>query len=243
LNIAHMGASAEAPPNTLAAFRLAREHGADVIELDVTTTLDGVVVVSHDLTVDRCTDGHGAIAEMTLAQIKSLDAGIRFGERFRGEKIPTLEETIDWATNSRMRLCIEVKGDTLASYLRTARATVELLRRRNWLRWATLTSFNGACISAMKVLEPRLSWAYDPEQRPDYEPWEVCAEALGHSANFLLYRHDLLTEEILVEAHHHGFAVWTWTVNEPEEMARLAQLGVDGIMTDRPGLLASLLRA
>ena len=179
LVIAHQGASGQYPGNTLAAFRGALGAGADVIELDVTYTLDGVVVVSHDLTVDRHTDGHGHIPEMTLAEIRTLDAGVRKGPQFAGERIPTLEETLAWAENAPMRLCIEVKGDTPERYLRAGRLTVELLQRRSFLQNVTLTSFSPVCIQAMKALEPRLAWGYDPDEHRPYTPWEVCGEALA----------------------------------------------------------------
>jgi glycerophosphoryl diester phosphodiesterase len=239
-NIAHQGASALYPPNTLAAFRAAREAGADIIELDVTYTRDGVAVVSHDLAVDSCTDGHGLIPEMTLAEVKRLDAGVRFGERFRGERIPTLAETLDWLAHNPIRLCIEVKGERLEQYLRAGEVTVDLLRARDCLRWVTLTSFSGELIGAMKAHEPRLSWGYDPDEYRTYAPWEVCEEALACGASFLLHRHSTLAPETVDEAHQHGFAVWAWTVDEPAGMRRLMAMGVDGIMTNRPDVLAAV---
>ena len=105
-NIAHQGASRVCPPNTLRAFRRAISMGADWIELDVVGAADGAVIVSHDTTVDRCTDGTGRIAGMTLAELKRLDAGIRFGPPFAGERLPTLIEVIDAVSQSPVRLCI-----------------------------------------------------------------------------------------------------------------------------------------
>lgn len=241
LVIAHQGASRLYPPNTLAAFGGAVEAGADIIELDVTHTLDGVVVVSHDLTVDRHTDGHGLIPDMTLAEVKRLDAGIRFGQQFAGERIPTLEETLTWAERNPIRLCIEVKGDTPEQYLRAGRATVEMLQQRGFLQNATLTSFSPTCIQAMKALEPRLSWGYDPDERRTYTPWDVCCEALACAANFLLYDHRRLSAGIVEEAHQHGFALWAWTADDRKDLTRLIEMGVDAIMTNRPDVLAKLL--
>ena len=239
--IAHQGASAGYPSNTLAAFRAARAMGADIIEIDVTYTCDGVVVVSHDLSVDRYTDGHGYIPEMTLAEVKRLDAGIRKGAQFAGERIPTLEEALAWRQANPIRLCIEVKGDTPEQYLRAARGTVELLQDSNCLQPVTLTCFSGDCIRAMKALEPRLSWAYDPDEHRRYTGWEVCAETLGYGANFPLHRHDTLTAEIVDEVHQHGLALWTWTVDDPAAMRRAIGLRVDGIMTDCPDVLCAVL--
>jgi glycerophosphoryl diester phosphodiesterase len=240
LVIAHQGASGLYPSNTLAAFRGAVEAGADIIELDVTYTLDGVMVVSHDMTVDRHTGGHGYIPDMTLANIKTLDAGIRFGRQFAGERIPTLEETLAWAEHNPVRLCIEVKGDTTEHYLRAGRLTVEMLQQRSFLQNATLTSFSPQCIQAMKALEPRLSWGYDPAERRPYTPWEVCSEALACGANYLLYDHRRLSGDIVDEAHQHGFAVWAWTADAPADLKRLISIDIDAIMTNRPDVLRKI---
>jgi glycerophosphoryl diester phosphodiesterase len=243
LVIAHQGASGLYPSNTLASFRGAVEARADIIEIDVTHTLDDVIVVSHDLHVDKCTNGHGFIPEMTLAEIKRLDAGVRFGAQFAGERIPTLEEALDWAEQNPIRLCIEVKGDTIGRYLRAGRATVEMLQKRPILEKVTLTSFSSQCIQAMKPLEPRLAWGYDPDERHAYTPWEVCAEALACGASFLLFDHRRLSAEIVDEAHQHGFSLWAWTADRPADLHRLIGFGVDAIMTNRPDVLRGLLEA
>lgn len=239
--IAHQGASAACPPNTLAAFREALACGADIIELDVTCTRDGAVVVSHDLTVDACTDGHGEIAGMTLAQIKALDAGIRFGAQFARERIPTLAEALDWAREAGTRLCIEVKGESEGSYLQTARATLDLLQRRDQLQPVTLTSFSPACIQAARAWQPRLAWGLDPDERCHHSGWDLVQQVLACGATFLLHRHDTLTDEGLQELHAHGLAVWAWTADRPADLERLVEMGVDAIMTNRPDRLAGLL--
>jgi len=241
--IAHQGASATRPPNTMPAFREALACGADIIELDVVRTSDDAVVVSHDLTVDAHTTGHGAIAGMTLAEVQRLDAGVRFGAQFAGERIPTLEQVVAWARDLPIRLCIEVKADTEESYLRTARSTVTVLRQNDFLRPVTLTSFSPECIRAMKALEPRLAWGLDPDEFRAYSGWELVQQTLECDASFLLHRHDTLTGEMIEEAHHHGFAVWAWTADDPEALRRLIDLNSDGIMTNRPDVLVSILDA
>ena len=239
-NIAHQGASGQFPSNTIAAFDGALAAGADIIEIDVTHTLDDVIVVSHDLSVDKCTDGHGFIPEMTLAEVKRLDAGVRFGVQFAGQRIPTLEETLAWAETKPIRLCIEVKGDTIGRYLRAGRGTVEMLRQRRLLHSVTLTAFSPQCIQAMKALEPRLSWGYDPDERRTYTPWEVCEEALACGANFLLFDHRRLVAAYVEEAHQHGFALWAWTADNPHDLRRLIAMNVDAIMTNRPDVLQKI---
>ena len=173
--VAHQGASALRPPNTISAFRHAIELGADWIELDVVTTSDEVVVVSHDTSVDRCTDGHGDIAQMPWSQIAKLDAGIRFGQQFARERIPTLEETIAFVRDQPIRLCIEIKADAMNEFLRTARLTAQVLRACDYIRPAVITSFSAECVRAVKEMEPLLSVALDPDKQDGtYSPWELC---------------------------------------------------------------------
>src|SRR5512137_1822539 len=114
LNMGHRGAPAEAPENTLASFQRAREAGAHGVELDVMLSADGQVVVCHDFWVDRTTDGRGRIRELTVAQLKTLDAGSWFGPQFAGERIPTLRQVVDWAGQD-MLLNIELKSQGLRS--------------------------------------------------------------------------------------------------------------------------------
>jgi len=113
LNIAHQGASAYAPGNTLAAFRLALEMGADGFELDIMLSADGHLVVIHDDTVDRTTDGSGPVRQKTLAELKALDAGARFDACFAGERIPTLQEVFDLVAGNRAFVNVELKADSL----------------------------------------------------------------------------------------------------------------------------------
>lgn len=232
--IAHRGTSGRFPENTLPAYEHAIEAGADWIEFDVVSTADGVVVVSHDTSVDRCTNGTGKIRTLTRDQIKQLDAG-------GGQTIPTLAEAIDFFAAFSVRLCIEIKGDDTADYLATARRTVEMLQRRGLLQRVVMTAFNADCLRAIKLWEPTLATALDPDRQDGtYTPWELCQQVLRCGANFLLHRHETLTPDIIDEAHQHGFSLWTWTPNEPDDMRRVIDMGVDAIMTDYPDVLRSL---
>lgn len=239
--IAHRGDSANCPENTLPAFQQAIEAGADVIEFDVVTTLDNVVVVSHDTQVDRCTDGTGAIRAMTLEQIKRLDAGMRI-EGFTGTRIPTLEETLDFFDGQPVRLCIEIKGDTPAAFIATAWETVDILRSQDCLQRVVITSFNADCLRAIKSWEQQLATGLDPaRQDGSCTAWQLCGQVLDCRANFLVHRHETLTQAIVDEAHLHGFSVWTWTVDSPEDMYRVIQMNVDAIMTNHPEVLRQYL--
>jgi glycerophosphoryl diester phosphodiesterase len=216
--------------------------GADWIELDVVGAADGAVMVSHDTTVDRCTDGTGRIAGMTLAELKRLDAGIRFGPPFAGERMPTLIEVIDAVSQSPVRLCIEIKGDSADDHLRTATSTAAVLRQRDYIRPAVMTSFDPGCLAEVKRIDLRVGTALDPEgQDGTRTPWELCRQVLDCGANFMLHDHRTLTADIVLEARHHGFCVWAWTANDPAEMRRALDTGADGLMTDCPDILGALL--
>jgi glycerophosphoryl diester phosphodiesterase len=241
-NIAHQGASRARPPNTLAAFRRAIEMRADWIELDVVASADSAVIVSHDTTVDRCTDGAGRIADLSLAELKRLDAGIRFGAPFAGERLPTLEETIDIVARSPLRLCVEIKGDSPDEHRHTAALAAAVLRRRDCLRWTVVTSFDPGCLAEIRRLEPRLATALDPEpQDGTRAPWELCRQVLECGATFMLHDHRALSRAIVDEARRHGFSVWAWTANDRADMQRAVNTGADGLMTDCPDILDALL--
>ncbi len=239
--IAHRGTSGRYPENTIPAFQHAIEIGADWIEFDVMSTSDGVVVVNHDGTVDRCTNGTGKVSEMSLAQIKQLDAGIRFGDKFAGVRMPTLEESLDFLERQPVRLCVEIKGETTDESIETARKTVEILQRRASLQRSVISSFDANCLREIKNWEPLLATSLDPDKQDGtYTPWELCQQVLRCHANSMQHTYDFLTAEIVNEAHLHGFALWAWTVNEPDDMRRVIPLGVDAIMSDYPDTLRQI---
>jgi glycerophosphoryl diester phosphodiesterase len=239
--IAHRGISGRYPENTLLAFEKAVDAGSDWIELDVHTTADDIVIVSHDTQADRCTDGHGYFKTMTLPQVKQLDAGRWLDESFAGQRIPTLEETLDLIGDSRVRLCIEIKGDDTGDYLRTAWGTVHLLQKHDFLRYTIISSFNHECLRAVKTWEPLIATSLDPEpQDGSLTPWELCQQVLGFNINSMQHKYETLTPETIDEAHQHGFSLWTWTVNEPEDMRRMIEMGVDAIMTDHADVLRQI---
>jgi len=239
--IAHRGTSGRFPENTLPAFQHAVEIGADWVEFDVMTTADGVVVVNHDSSVDRCTNGTGKIRDMTLEQVKGLDAGVRFGDKFVGVRIPTLEESLDFFESQSVRLCIEIKGETTDESIQTARKTVDMLQRRGSLQRVVISSFDGECLRTIKTWEPLLATSLDPDRQDGtYTPWELCQQVLRCHANSMQHTHEFLTAEIVNEAHLHGFSLWTWTANKPEDMRRVLPMGVDAIMSDYPDVLRAI---
>lgn len=240
--IAHRGLSASYPENTLISFQKAIDLGVDWLELDVVTTADGEVIISHDTTADRCTNGTGAFKSMTLEQVKMLDAGVRFDAQFVGEPIPTLHQLLDMVEKTPIALSVEIKGDTLEEFQSTARATVTLLQQRNFLRRASIASFDLECLRAVRGWEPRLTTNLDPTpQNGSLTPWELCQQCLQAGANFMGYNYERLTQDIIDEARLHGLTFWAWTINDEESVRRIAAMDVDAILSDDAAMLKRVL--
>jgi glycerophosphoryl diester phosphodiesterase len=233
LNIAHRGASGTSPENTLAAFRAAITAGATMCELDVQPTRDLALVVIHDDTVDRTTDGQGAVAEMTLAELKRLDAGVRFkyGPR-RGEQIPTLDEVFA-ATAGQCALNIELKAGQLE------KEVVALMRKWNALGTSMVSSFDWGALARMREVEVAVRVGVLAEKNVP-QMFDAAARLSAYAIN---PRFDLVTSELCNTAHARGLKVLVWTVDAPELMRLLIGYDVDGIMTNYPARLQEVLSA
>jgi glycerophosphoryl diester phosphodiesterase len=239
LNIAHRGASAYAPENTLAAFRLALEMGADGFELDVRLSADDHLVGVHDDTVDRTTDGSGPIRQKTLAELKALDAGARFAVRFAGERIPTLQEVFDLVAGSRAFVNVEIKTDSIKGD-GLEEKLVALSRRYGLGERLLISSFNPFALWRMRRMAPDLPLAllYAEDQRiylrNRWFAFLSRPDALNPSFR-------MATQEHVRWAKSKGYGLYVWTVGEEPEMRRLIALGVDGVITDKPDLLRQVL--
>lgn len=247
LLIAHRGGSALAPENTLAAFRNGADvWGADMTELDVHASADGHCVVIHDPTVDRTTDGVGAVAELTLAELQKLDAGYRFtadgGATFpfrgRGVNIPTIDEVL--SALPRMRFIVEVKTGAaqtpLFAAIRRLDARDRVIVAGMYERDRTLFSeFRGAVSASGEELRRfyrrhRLGLGRFFPPRADVvqvpEVWE------GRR---------IVTRRFVADLAARGIPVHVWTVDDPDDMRRLLDWGVEGVLTDRPDVLGRVL--
>ena len=240
LIIAHRGASAVAPPNTLAAFAKAKELGANGIEFDVHLTADGVPVVIHNFAVDETTDGSGRVADLTLAQLKQLDAGLKFDPAFAGERIPTLEEVLAFV-DSRLLLNIELKTFSLRDN-GLEQAVVDQVERHGSGHRVLFSSFNPFSLRRVKRIAPHipagLLYATGPPLplRRGY-----LAFVAPHEARHP--RHTMVDAQYMAWARRRGYRVNVWTVDEPDEMHRLIDLGVDGIITNVPDVLRGALES
>ncbi|MGZ9223778.1 MAG: glycerophosphodiester phosphodiesterase [Anaerolineales bacterium] len=230
---AHRGASAHAPENTLAAFELALEQNADAIELDVKLSADGHAVVIHDPTLDRTTGTHGRVKDLSRSELQSLDAGIFFSEKYKGEQIPTLEEVFE-AVGKRTFINVE-----LTNYTTPRDPLVEtvcmLVKKCGLQKHVMFSSFFAWNLSKARAYLPEV-----PRGLLAFDGW-LGAWARSFGFNFGRYQalHPYLkdvTPQQVQRVHRLNRRIHVWTVNAAEDMRRLFHWGVDAIFTDDPRL-------
>ncbi len=171
----HRGASAECPENTLLAFSRAIAHGVDALELDVHLTRDDVLLVIHDSTLERTTNGTGRVRDHSLTEIRQLDAG-------QGQRAPTLDEVFGLVRSTPIRLCVEVKGETETDGLTIAEAIVRSLEAADFLGQAIVTSFSPAALLKVRALQPALATMLDPSPQDGFlTPRQICEQTLRYS--------------------------------------------------------------
>ena len=247
LVFAHQGGARRWPANTLLAFRNAAALGADVIDTDLRTTRDGALVLMHDARVDRNTDGSGAVADLTLAELKRLDAGYRFSTdggkttpwRGKGVSVPTLDEAL--AALPGLRFGVEMKDGEPAVI---GHALCAALRRHGMQLQALVSSFAQERLDAFRAACPEVATSASvAEARNFYLLHALGLAELASPAYQSLQvpvRFGALTvvsAGFVADAHSRGLAVQVWTVSDPAEMRSLIALGVDGINSDVPDLL------
>ncbi|MGA9723467.1 MAG: glycerophosphodiester phosphodiesterase family protein [Candidatus Binatus sp.] len=236
LNIAHRGASGTFPENTLSAFRAAIDAGAVMCELDVQLSRDGAVVVIHDETVDRTTDGKGKVAQLTLEELKRLDAGAKFKGTIKAgalkvaERIPTLDEVFA-VTSGKCALNIELKAGGLEHQV------AQIMQARNALSDSIVSSFNWGYLKNIQQLNFNIRIGLLAEEKP-VDLMKSAAVMRAHAIN---PRWDMVTADLCNAAHEHGLKVYTWTVDADARMRALVECGVDGIMTNYPERLRTVL--
>lgn len=227
---AHRGASAHAPENTLAAFRLALQQGAPAIEFDVKLSADGQVVIHHDPTLERSTNGQGALSRYTLRELKQLDAGSWFGDSFRGERIPTLEEVFQ-ALGGQLFMNIELTN--YSSPLDALAPKVAALVKRFGLQESVMySSFFPHNLMRAGRLTPQVARGQLALPGGAGSWQRIWGGWLALQAEHP-FEGDV-TAAGVAQAHRRGRRVHVWTVNDPPTMRRLWQMGVDGIFTDDP---------
>jgi glycerophosphoryl diester phosphodiesterase len=239
LVIGHRGFSAAAPENTLASFKKAMEVGVDMIELDVHLSKDGQVVVIHDDTLNRTTNGKGKVVSYTLDELKQLDAGSWFGSQFSGERIPTLKEVLE-LTRGQVLLYVELKGGDLGQYTLEdlADRSLQEVEKAGMLRQVLFASFDLSAIERIREKNPGIPVALI-YSRSWSSPQEVIG---GRPIPALSFRGTVLTQTNASKARQQGIKVLVWTLNTEEHMEHFLKIGVDGIITDYPDRLIKILQ-
>ena len=219
--IGHRGARGIEPENTIRSFKKALELGVDYIECDVHLTKDSQIVLMHDHTVDRTTNGTGLVNSFTYDEIRKLDAG-------KGEKIPTLQELLDLA-KGKVKLHIELKDENATE------KTVRLVEKNGMVDQVYLTCGNTETLKEVKKLNPSISM----EHIFGEPPADATERALSVGAKRVSCHISHLTKEFVQKAHENGIQVIAWPPNTVEEAKKAVECGVDLICTDRPDIVRS----
>jgi glycerophosphoryl diester phosphodiesterase len=244
VDVGHRGASAYAPENTIASFSEAADRGADYFEFDVQQTRDRRLVIMHDATLTRTTNAAAVyprrspwrVRDFTLRQIRRLDAGSWFAARYRHERVPTLGETLRAMDSSGLRMLLELKDPTPALPRLVA---AQLRRSPAWLRPGRLIvqSFDWHSVRTFHRLLPSVATAILGAPAVRQLP------AVSRYACYVNPRHTSVTAAYVRRLHARHLRVFAWTVDDRATMRRMIADRVDGIITDRPGVLRTVLHA
>jgi glycerophosphoryl diester phosphodiesterase len=231
--IAHRGASGYAPENTMAAFQKAKEMKADYFELDVQMSKDGELVIIHDNTVDRTTNGKGKVKELTLAELRQLDAGSKFSPQFAGEKIPTLAEALD-QFRGKIGILIELKSPELYPGIEE-KVAKELKKRKMHTpknEKIIVQSFNFESMKKFHHLLPEIPIGLLTSNKNDLSNTKL--KEFSTYADYVNPSYSLVTKELVNQIHKNGMKIHSWTVRDRNQVQPLLNAKVDGIITDYP---------
>ncbi len=236
--IAHRGASNYAPENTLAAFELSSRQGADGVELDVKLSADGHVIIIHDSTVDRTTDGTGKVAEFSLDALRELDAGVCFDETFRGEKIPLLDEVFE-SLGKKLFINVELTNYS-TPFDKLPDKVAQVVKRHNMTERVLFSSFNPLTLYRIHRLLPNSPIGLLMFKGNLGKLGRVVFGNLLPVASLHPHFEDT-TSKLIKDAHNKAMRVYPYTVNQAEDIQHMFKKGVDGIITDDPILTTNLM--
>jgi glycerophosphoryl diester phosphodiesterase len=232
--IAHRGASGYAPENTLAAFDRAVQLGATFIETDLHLTRDARFVAIHDTTLERTTNGKGSVHDFTLAELRRLDAGMWYDREYMGQRIPTLDEVLEFARKNDVIFYLEVKYDAAWGMHHSLAAALQ--KAENAARTIVI-SFDQTTLAALRRIDATTMMGLLADQ-PNADHVKAGLE-LG--VRQLCPKSSLVTKELVDRAHGADLQVATWTVDDPNEMRAMIAAGVDGVMTNFPDRLGAVI--
>ncbi len=239
LNIGHRGACAYYPENTMVSFRAASKMNADLLELDVQLTKDGIPLVIHDFTVNRTTNGRGNIAKFTYDDIKQLDAGSWFSREFTGERIPRLEEVLEFARNN-INLNIEIKANPKSQPGETEAKTLDLVRKYDMISSVVFSSFNIDSLKTLRKLDPKIFMGllFENSWKKKVNPVTMLEDL---KANSFHCSKSSVRKKWIKEFHSQHIPVLVYTVNAKTTMNKLIGWGINGIFTNKPDILHEVL--
>lgn len=238
LNLGHRGAREVAPENTLASFRKALELGADGIELDVMLSRDKHMVVIHDYTVDRTTNGNGRVAQLSVAELKALDAGSWFGSSYSSERLPTLQEVVEELPTDTI-INIELKGLSLLDRS-LEEEVVRLIETRKLASRVIVSSFNPLSLRRVSQLNPAIETGLLYMQHMPLPLRRAWLAPFAH-AKALHPEYTQVSPDYVHRMRQKGYHLNVWNAQEPDELQALIEAGADAVITDRPDRLRELL--
>ena len=242
LSVAHRGHSIAFPENTLEAYRKAIELGVEMIECDVNITRDGKLVMMHDSTLDRTTNGTGKVSASTWEEIQRLDAGAKFGPEFAGVRVPATEETLLLYKETGTLSCFEVKGADAGESNRIALGMVDLFIKHDMLDKAFLSSYHHEALHAAQAKCPEL--LLGPERLPDdapADPPEALRQAKTFNAPVIQHQYTVLTLDVIQLLHQNEIAVWSWSTTDEPSLVFSVEIGADAVMGDDVKLMLEVL--
>lgn len=236
LVIGHRGNSGNAPANTMEAIRQAIDIGVDMIEIDIRLTKDRVPVLIHNDTVDETTDGKGLVSEMSFDQIRKLDAGSWKDIKYKGEKIPSLMEVLDYS-KGKIYLSIDLKDESAIPEMIKAIQSADMVD--NVVICGCVESQAKAIwqidenLSVLLNTDPDLDRLAKMDDKSEFIK-EYIRRACKERFPVLNVNYKFVTDELIYKAHLRGLSVWTWTVDKEEDITRLIEMGVDGMYSNYP---------
>jgi glycerophosphoryl diester phosphodiesterase len=237
LIIAHRGFSAVAPENTLSAFRYAIRLKADMIELDVRLTKDETPVVIHDTKVDRTTNGTGKVKNFYLWSLRELDAGSWFDPKYKGEKIPTLEEVLTLA-NGKIPINVEIKSS--AGRERITEKVLAKIYEHDFAENVLISSFDPRVLRKVRKLTDKIPTGFLYHYPIYFNPVKTL-ENLGAVA--LIHNFKFTNQKLVKKIHDAGLKIFVYTVNKPQDIEKMLSIGVDGIITNDIKLARRILKS
>lgn len=237
---AHRGCSFTAPENTIASLSESLKLDIDGSEIDVRSTKDGIIVLMHDETVDRVTDGTGKVKDLDFSYLRELDAGSWKNVKYAGEKIPTLIEALDICKDSNQDTLIDIKDRGISKQV------IDIVKTKSMQDKVILITSSLDVIKQIKEIDPKIRCGWICENFPRYlfsknakMKW-IHKQVRKHNIELLDLKYTFLSEKVISQFHEKGVEVWAWTVNEQEIMEALMNWDIDAITTDRPELSKSI---